>query len=364
MIKILLLVLICAPLFSKDYYTNAVISNTKALEITKYYGNTYRATGDETGLGFAINAFDDVADHSINNEVITISNSASYATSGYTGFGYGGCWVGELSPAGQKRAIIIQDPGSTNAGIDRTQSMTLSIWIKFFEEATNPGTVWSKDNAYTGARSWNLLHSTGKVRIYMWDAAGEIHSIITDDVVPYNKDEWKMLTVTFDPLTKVAIYLDGGLTKEITSGVWNSLKGTNTKALIGGSWTSGTETVYGSGQGFAFKFAEIYNYCMTDAQVLDLYNLQKPTPPPTLSGGITLEITGDYPATHIQYSGDVVYTNDVYGTTYMPDEPKISRDIGDWVTVKTPPKYYGSDTITIFGNVRLQGGTNVYTVDD
>jgi hypothetical protein len=132
----------------------------------------------------------------------------------------------------------------------------MSVWVYYTSTASGVDTILSLVN--TGSSSITVLQARGStIGIYKWAGA----SLVTTSAPATNT--WHNFVYTFDGTTH-KLYLNGRL---VTTSTTAANTATPTGAFISDYTSGGGE--YWTGK---IDEAQVYNYTLTAAQVLDLYN--------------------------------------------------------------------------------------------
>lgn len=171
---------------------------------------------------------------------------------------------------------------NTYGGFDDTGSFAAFGWFKFDDTGTTQYLL-SKYTATNSQKSWRIMHGTtgSKIEVYVYyDASGNSASIIVDDL--YIDDlAWHHIAVVYDQTnTKIQLYIDGVLIKEIVDSNLSSRNNDNNSDFVVGAYTGGNSPFDGklSNIGYA-KYAltseeiqKLYSYKFSHSQTSTIYD--------------------------------------------------------------------------------------------
>jgi hypothetical protein len=223
------------------------------IEATNSIGTTQSAIGNFTTL--AVQPFQPaIAEYSFNSTLNNISGNSPFGTnSSWT-------YVADRSGNASSALRITSSGGSaTIAGLPTgTSTRSVAIWYKV---STN-----SNDNClfvYGQSGGENAYGVSFNNNNTWFNFAWNTNTSITN---PSNDANWHHLVTTFDASKTSRVYIDGVLKNTVIQNGWNTAVNSNI-FWLGGLFSSTASTFNGTVDDF-----KIYNYALTDAQVINLFN--------------------------------------------------------------------------------------------
>jgi hypothetical protein len=139
---------------------------------------------------------------------------------------------------------------------------TVSVWayptaVKTWARFIDFGNGSSSDNIWFGRQN-----NTNNLEFEGWTGSSSAGVVTAADVIALNA--WQMFTATVDSSGNAKLYKNG---QPIATGTTGITRVTRTNNYIGRSNWSGDQYYQGN-----MDDVRIYNYCLTDAQVLALYS--------------------------------------------------------------------------------------------
>ena len=349
--KYLLILLITMNCFSIDYYTNVNISNTKFKSLSPYYGNNYLSDGTETDIKLSLNCFDDLLDASPDELTTALLLSAGWKGGNrYVSLGYNGLTLGDTF-----YTAVMKLPNTSLSFSGG--AFTVSLWFSPYSDQLTPsGGIFTKDNALIGgtSRCWYIAYSGNKLAFYTWKST-TIKQCVAPSIIPHYAGKWYMVTAVYEPSTRMELYLNGQSLTTLTTTIHTNINTANVSPLVSGVWANSGETSYTAGFYKRVKFIQAYSKAFSDEEVLALYEEQKPGLTVEVSHGLTKEVSGNFDEQHIQVMGEMT-ADTLIGNLlpYMTDEVSVWDENND--------RLHRDGNFIIYGNVRLKGVKNVYTV--
>ncbi len=151
-----------------------------------------------------------------------------------------------------------------NINVDDWSERTLSLWIKTDQTKRMYLGGWGQDAVY-GEQTIDINKEPGKIQATLWDGSGSGH-VITKPHLEMLNNEWHHIVIKYKLLDSLYIYFDG---KRSASVPVIKLGDPNSIFELGRTqWSINYPEKYFQG---AIDDVMIYNRCLTDEEITDLY---------------------------------------------------------------------------------------------
>lgn len=169
---------------------------------------------------------------------------------------------------GQSSYLEVENSSLLNFG--ETQNFSFSFWLQSSHATSDPALMGTMDWDSSNNPGWVLAWLNGRLRLVAGNGQGSKTDFRMDDTTtPLVGDDWHFITCVLNRTANAEIYIDGVLQASALMNAANINTGIPVKINQDGTGS------YGDKLGAKYSSVVFYDYALTSAQILDIYNSTK-----------------------------------------------------------------------------------------